>query len=156
MQAREVEVLNLQLQKMEESVLTLRVDCTKGTYVRSLARDIGEKLGMGGCVTMLRRVSTGGWPEQMMVSIEELAEKKEQALVPLRSWLRELSEVVLSDDEAKRFVQGQQIRKACNVDDQALSIILSHDLLLGTAQYHADKCLLQPQRVLPTAQERLK
>ncbi len=156
LKSREIEIKHITLLKMEGTVLTLQVDCSKGTYIRSLARDIGEFLGYGGCVTMLRRISSGGWPAQMMVTIEELAEKREACIIPLQTWLRDLPQVVISESEAKRFVLGQRLSVPCAVDDQALCTILCQGLVLGTATYDKRTNVLQPQRVLPSAQERFR
>ena len=157
MVAREVEVKDIQVLCFERPVLTLRVLCSKGTYIRSLARDIGELLGYGGCVTMLRRISSGGWPEQMMVSLEELEEKKEACIIPLQTWLRELRKVELTREEASRFVQGQRLlinAEWAKVDVDLCQIIFD-GVVLGTASIEArnTSSILQPQRVLPSAQE---
>jgi len=160
MVAREVEVKDIQMLSFEYPILTLRVSCTKGTYIRSLARDIGHALGVGGCVTMLRRVSSGGWPEQMMVSLEELEEKKEACIIPLQTWLRDLDKVELKRDEASRFVQGQRLSRKARSEKWAeknveLCQVFFEDVMLGTASVEArdSSSILQPQRVLPSAQE---
>ncbi|HID37413.1 MAG TPA: tRNA pseudouridine(55) synthase TruB [Ghiorsea sp.] len=156
MQAREVEIIAIELLSLQGSEVTLAVDCSKGTYIRSLARDIGEQLGLGGCVTALRRTSSGGWAKEMMVSIEELEEKKENCMLPLQIWLRDLPVISLAKDEAQRFVQGQRLLVASYVAGDALCCIMFNDLVLGTAMFNPNKGVLQPERVLPTAQEILK
>ena len=160
MQSREVEVKSLRLVALEGSFLTLDVDCSKGTYIRSLARDIGLALGCGGCVTMLRRTSSGGWPEQCMVTVEELEEKKETCIVPLQVWLRDLPELELNDIEAKRFVQGQRLSLQADLlnteREKVLCRVTHADVMLGTALYDVAKHILQPERVMPSAQEKLK
>jgi len=156
MQAREVEVKSIKLLAIEGSVITLSVDCTKGTYIRSLARDIGATLGLGGCVIALRRTSTGGWAAEMMVSIEELEEKKENCILPLQMWLRALTGVALNELEAKRFVQGQRLLMTGDVQGNDLCCVTYNSWVLGSATFDADKRVLQPDRVLPSAQEMLK
>jgi len=156
LKSRDIEILNIELRHFEGSQITLAVDCSKGTYIRALARDIGSELGYGGCVTMLRRVSSGGWPAQMMVSLEELEEKKEACILPLQVWLRELPQIQLEAVDAKRFVQGQRLSKLCDVENEALCCIHFDDLVLGTATYNQSKTVLQPERVLPSAQEMMR
>ncbi|WP_038249081.1 tRNA pseudouridine(55) synthase TruB [Ghiorsea bivora] len=160
MQSREVEIKALHFVALEANLLTLHVDCSKGTYIRSLARDIGLALGCGGCVTMLRRTSSGGWPEQCMVTVEELEEKKETCIVPLQVWLRDLPELVLSDIDAKRFVQGQRLSLQFDLlkaeREKVLCRVTHADVMLGTAIYDVAKHILQPERVMPSAQEKLK
>lgn len=160
LESREVEIKSLALISLEGSVVTLQVDCSKGTYIRSLARDIGVALGCGGCVTMLRRTSSGGWPEQCMVTIEELEEKKETCIIPLQTWLRDLPELVLSATDAKRFVQGQRLPLQSDLikaePEKVLCRVTHADIMLGTATYDGVKHILQPERVMPSAQEKLK
>ncbi|HKI59861.1 MAG TPA: tRNA pseudouridine(55) synthase TruB [Mariprofundaceae bacterium] len=153
--ARPVTIHQLELIHFEFPKATLRVSCSKGTYVRSLARDIGEKLGMGGCVTQLRRLSTGGWPEAMMVSIEEATEKREASILPLAIWLREFPDLTLSPEEGRRFLQGQRIQVS---DRRAGPVkVFADNELLGTAELKQGmNCMvLHPSKILPSAQERL-
>jgi len=161
--AREIEIKSLELLSFTKGIITLRVLCSKGTYIRSLARDIGVALGFGGCVTMLRRISSGGWPEQMMVSLEELEENKQACIIPLQTWLRDLPVVELAETEAQRFVQGQRlvldVKPVAQVDsEENLHQVHFAGQMLGTATIEAKHAssILQPQRVLPSAQERLK
>ena len=68
--------------------LDIRVECSSGTYVRAIARDLGEHLGVGGHLTRLRRTRVGAFTEREAVSLAELAEKPEAALVTLREVAR--------------------------------------------------------------------
>ncbi len=163
LKARQIEIKQLDLIRFEGSILTLRVDCTKGTYIRSLARDIGESLACGGCVTMLRRLSSGGWAEAMMVSVEELEENKEACMLPLQTWLRDLACVRLDAVQSKRFLQGQRLPLPLNTTQgqEGLHCILWDDVMLGTGILMPkhdveDVAILQPKRVLPSAQEILR
>jgi tRNA pseudouridine55 synthase len=94
------------------------VACGKGTYVRSLARDMGRKLGCLGHVSMLRRISVGPFRESDMISLETLEEMshkplgdnaKNGALRPLETALDGIPALALSDAEAQRLKQGQPI-----------------------------------------------
>ncbi len=94
------------------------VTCGKGTYVRSLARDMGRKLGCLGHVSMLRRISVGPFRESDMISLETLEEishkplgdnAKNGALRPLETALDGIPALALSDAEAQRLKQGQPI-----------------------------------------------
>ncbi len=156
LQARKVTIQAIRLLEMNGSLVSLAVECSKGTYIRSLARDIGVALGYGGCVTMLHRSSTGGWSKEMMVNLEELEEKKEACILPIQTWLRDLSMVLLDKVEAKRFVQGQRLSMPFDVPDQALCCVSFGEQVLGTATYDGVKQVLQPVRVLPSAQEKMK
>jgi len=153
--ARPVEIHTLRLIDFSFPLVTLHVCCSKGTYIRSLTRDIGGYLGMGGCVTALRRTSTGGWPETMMLSFDKVAERREACILPLRHWLRHLPQIQLGKSEALRFIQGQRIQMDSEVQDEVA--VFFEDTLLGTATMKAGmyRMVLHPTRILPSAQRRL-
>jgi len=155
LEARPVTIQSLELVSFDFPSVTLRVACSKGTYVRSLARDIGAKLGMGGCVTALRRLSTGGWPEAMMVTIEEAEKRREECLLPLASWLRDLPAITLTPEEGRRFLQGQRIQVSDTVSGDVK--VFADQELLGTAEMKPGmkRMVLHPVRILPSAQEKL-
>ena len=158
--ARTVMVADITLLAFEFPIVELQVRCSKGTFIRSLARDIGAALGMGGCVTALRRLSTGGWPEALMVTPEAVAEQKQACLLPLEQWLREMPRIDLAESEARRFLQGQRIQlrdrpiQSGDTTEQPVAIF-SDRQLLGTALLKAGACCLviHPARILPSAQE---
>lgn len=153
--ARPITIHHLELLHFEYPKATLRVSCSKGTYVRSLARDIGEQLDMGGCVTELRRLSTGGWPEAMMVSFEDVMAKGEGVLMPLTLWLREFPDLNLPSENGRRFLQGQRIQVS---DTRTGSVkVFADEELLGTAELKPGMkyMVLHPLRILPSAQEKL-
>ncbi|NWF39301.1 tRNA pseudouridine(55) synthase TruB [Mariprofundus sp. NF] len=160
MKSRCVTIHQLKLLSFEFPLVTLEVHCSKGTYIRSLARDIGARLDMGGCVTELRRLSTGGWPESMMVTEQELHEKKEQCLLPLAAWLRNLSPLQLSVDEARRFLQGQRIQlmSTSENEDERDVAVFEGDTLLGTGTLKAGMkhMVVHPARILPSAQDKYR
>jgi len=154
--AREIEIIDLQRIAYEPPLLSLRVHCSKGTYIRSLARDMGVALGMGGCVTHLRRISTGGWAPEVMVSADMLAEQGSACLLPLSQWLRDLPVVKVSREEGQRFVQGQRLQ----LDNDTVGAVAVHagELLLGTGEMKPGqfRMVLHPARILPSAQEKLR
>lgn len=78
-QPRPVTIHELTLLRMDADGIRLRVRCSKGTYIRTLCKDIGEALGCGGCMAALRRVSAGSYTEQEAVSLAELIASTEPA-----------------------------------------------------------------------------
>jgi len=71
---RPVTIHELTLLGMEAEGIRLRVRCSKGTYIRTLCKDIGEALGCGGCMASLRRVSAGSYTIEEAVPLAELIE----------------------------------------------------------------------------------
>lgn len=112
--AREVHVLDLNILSHDESSTTFNVRCGKGTYVRSLARDMGEALGCFGHVSMLRRVSVGKFTEKAAISLDALIEMEYETalshLKPVEWALDDIPAVSLDVQEEKRLRHGQPAR----------------------------------------------
>ncbi len=153
LESRSVDIQRIEILELSLPVLTLDVTCSKGTYIRSLARDIGGTLGLGGCVTALRRISTGGWPEAMMVTAEHVHEHPEPSVLPLRQWLREWPDVCLSEGDARRFLNGQRVPVDDTVDGTV--VVMHQNTVLGTAMLKAGQYrhVLHPLKILPSAQK---
>ena len=88
--------------------IQLRVRCSKGTYIRTLCKDIGEALGCGGCMQQLRRTSAGEYTIEEAVSLEALLESEnpEQFLRPVDSMFRSYPRVKLTANQEKRCRNG--------------------------------------------------
>ena len=71
-QSRKVTIFCLECEEFEGLEAKLLVHCSKGTYIRTLCKDIGEALGCGGCMAALRRVSAGAYTEENAVPLETL------------------------------------------------------------------------------------
>lgn len=90
--AREICIYSLRLLDYENGVAKLAVDCSKGTYIRSLCKDIAEKLGTYGCMSALRRTGTCGFSLEQAVPLE-VAEQRlksgdESCLLPMQRALQ--------------------------------------------------------------------
>ncbi|MFV0624834.1 tRNA pseudouridine(55) synthase TruB [Sphingomonas sp. ac-8] len=111
---------------LEKATLTAHV--SKGTYIRSLARDIALALGSVGHVTMLRRVKAGPFGLDGAISLDKLAELGKghalaQALLPLRAGLDDIPALSLTPDQAGRLRQGQQLVGIAADDGQAFATL---------------------------------
>ena len=154
---RPVDIRELILIRYQWPELVLQVRCSKGTYIRALARDIGDALGVGGCVVQLRRLSTGGWPAEMMVTPEQLAERREAALVPVSIWLKRLTAMHLDQEQCRRFLLGQRLRMEDSRISDGLVAVYGDGILLGTGELLPGEggcAVLHPCRILPSAQEK--
>ncbi len=158
MEARPVTILALELVAFAFPLVTLDVRCSKGTYIRSLARDIGVALGMGGCVTALRRTSTGGWPAVMMVTLEQLEAQREACLLPMAHWLRHMRQLQLPQDQARRFLHGQRLQMpemAAGEPAQDVALFCGQTFLgSGRLESGMRQMVLHPAKILPSAQRR--
>ena len=105
---RTVTIFDLTLLGMEAEGIRLRVHCSKGTYIRTLCKDIGEKLGCGGCMASLRRVTAGAYTIDEAVPLSALvnAEDPEKYLRPVDSMFTEFPAVTLTANQEKRCRNG--------------------------------------------------
>jgi tRNA pseudouridine55 synthase len=103
----------IRIVSLEGDLLTLQVDCSAGFYIRSLAHDLGERLGTGAHLTALRRTRTGAFGLAQAVALDA-AERDPQgaaaAIVPLSGVLPALPTVVLTADGVNRVSHGQDVR----------------------------------------------
>lgn len=114
-QPRKVTIYSIKLLSYEQGQVELEVHCSKGTYVRTLAEDIGEALGCGAHITVLRRLSVGPYQGDM-ISIEQLRdiavngiEALDQTLLPIESGVVNWPDVHLGADAAFYMSQGQPV-----------------------------------------------
>ena len=89
--------------------LEIVVDCGKGTYIRSLARDLGQQLGCGGYITSLRRLQVGCFHERDALTLNLAPEEARQHLRPIMHAVGELPRVTLDAGESVRLLHGQRI-----------------------------------------------
>ena len=105
---RPITIHELTLLEQTENTLRLRVKCSKGTYIRTLCKDIGEALGCGGCMAELRRVTAGEYTIEEAVPLVELLETQEpeKYLRGVDTMFRNYPEVKLTANQEKRCRNG--------------------------------------------------
>ena len=111
---RELTIHSLTLVEADAESATLEVHCSKGTYVRSLARDIALALGTVGHVSLLRRTAAGPFTLDQAVSLDKCVElvhgpAPEQALLPLTAGLDDIPVLPVDPQEAVALKQGRRI-----------------------------------------------
>jgi tRNA pseudouridine55 synthase len=105
--ARAVQIFALERRAWEWPVLTVRLRCSKGTYVRALARDLGERLGVGGALRRLVRLRVGSFTLAEAVSLEELDRLGERAVLPPDAPLVRQPAIVLSAEQEAHLRHGR-------------------------------------------------
>lgn len=111
--ARDVSIHQLILNAFDGRSFQLTVTCSKGTYIRNLVEDIGERLGVGAHVTQLHRCYTAGLANDVMFSLDELNAKSQdelfQCLIPMERAIDYLPSLVLNDDAIHNLRQGKTV-----------------------------------------------
>jgi len=152
--AREVTIFELTAtpdnDPQRRAALKIRVKCSKGTYIRTLAEDMGEALGCGAHLIALRRVETGGFNLSQCVTLETLAgmpeEERLKCLLPVDALLSDHTPVHLDAENSARFLSG--VRRRGDWPDTARAAVYALDpqTLLGTAHVRAGELI--PGRLL--------
>jgi tRNA pseudouridine55 synthase len=158
-EARRVHIYSLEFIEYHAPFLTLRVQCSKGTYIRVLGEDIGVALGCGAHLKALRRTQVGVLQIEQAVTLDTLADipefQRSLSLAPVDALLSSFPMINLSDELAQRFLHGQRL--ALGKEGMSLPFELgrtrvyraSDQRLLGTAQLQ-EFAVLAPERLVAT------
>ncbi|BFG73822.1 tRNA pseudouridine(55) synthase TruB [Paraburkholderia terrae] len=155
-EGRQVTIHALELLACALPDVTFRVTCSKGTYVRTLAEDIGEALGCGAHLVMLRRTGVGALTLANSVTLDALSDalpdERDAWLQPVDALLSTFPSVQLDAEATRRFLHGQRLRLAdLSVDESVLHatrtrVYASEGKLLGVAR--VGEGVLAPERLI--------
>lgn len=152
-EARDVTIHSIGLIEFSGDVAIVDVLCSKGTYIRTLAQDIGEMLGCGAHLTGLRRTQTGGFRLEDAVTLEQLeavaSDARGELLMPVDVLVSHFPGVMIPTVEADRFCHGQAVRVAQKCETMHRFRIFREEdgAFLGLAEA-TPQGLLQPVRVI--------
>jgi tRNA pseudouridine55 synthase len=158
-EGRQVTILKLEMLACALPDVTFRVTCSKGTYVRTLAEDMGEALGCGAHLVALRRTGVGALTLDNSVTLDALSDAAESErdawLQPVDALLSTFPSVRLDEDATRRFLHGQRLKLSeLTVDDNAkdaprVRVYAAQGRLLGVAKQ--GEGVLAPERLVVTA-----
>jgi tRNA pseudouridine55 synthase len=155
-----VTVHRLEVVSVDEDLVTLNLACSAGFYVRSLAQDLGDRLGTGAHLETLCRTRSGEFRLDEAVTLEAIESDPGDTLgliIPLRALLTRFPSVVLTSDGVERALHGQELRPqdsaigdfGLRIADYGLVRMLdSSGELLGIAEPSRTSGLLHPSVVL--------
>ena len=103
---RVVTINRIKILRVEENILTLEIDCSKGTYIRSLAVDIGESLNLPATLKFLQRVRVGNFNLENTATFDDLKSEGEKFLLPIDFCLNHLRNFELQSRRIKAFCNG--------------------------------------------------
>ncbi len=161
---REVKIEELILMKWDQfnGIIELKIKCSAGTYIRAIARDIGEILNSEGCLLQLKRISACGFDEQNSIKISDIEKEKgkktpKSFIIPTISALNHISSLVLSNEEQINFWQtGRAIKVDINYFMESktfdykkpIKVIDKKQTLLGIGFLNKDQSNINPKLVL--------
>lgn len=129
---RSVVIYSLELLSFEFPRLRLRVECGGGTYIRSLARDLGEKLGTGGVMTALERAAVGPFHINDSLSLADLSGNDWRSRArPFGDALADLEKIELTEEEERLFRTGRPFRVGTSTADREIAVFDCRHQFLG-------------------------
>ena len=137
---RSVKIHELTLIDQTADTITLDIHCSKGTYIRTLAQDIGEALGFGAHLSMLRRTNVSPFDCSKLYTIEEiekLSESKtlESTLLPIDSALIQFPSMQLSDTETKLIRNGIKVARTDIPESDMIRLYTTNNDFIGIGRY---------------------
>lgn len=152
---RKVQIKELKIYDFDGSSFSMDVTCSAGTYIRSLAFDIGESLGTGACLTSLRRTAANGFSIDKSLTLEEIEkhlenEDIEKYILPIENALKSYEAVTVSEAQGKRFRNGGELdlnrihKDFCN---SLYRIFAPDGSFLGLGEADTENNSLKPKRV---------
>ncbi|MEL0611974.1 tRNA pseudouridine(55) synthase TruB [Marinomonas arenicola] len=156
---RQVTISDLTLVSRTEDSLTLDIQCSKGTYIRTIGEDIGEALGCGAHLKSLHRISTAGYSPEGMLTLEEfeaIAEQGEAALdahlMPMDSAVDYLHRIELPAHDTKDMLFGRTVSSPIPLEEGSLLRLYDQDSqdFLGLGKIKETN--IRPHRLLNTSE----
>ena len=138
---RQIDIRRLDLISFKGNELIIEVECSKGTYIRTLAEDIGEALGCGAHLAALHRISVHPFWNHVCTSFAELDNldpgnhaNPQELLLPVNSALTDYPEVVIDDQEVSDIRQGRKLINRFEHDSGIVNLITSDHHFIGLAE----------------------
>ena len=148
---RRIEITRLARRRLEAPLLTIEVRCSKGTYIRTLAVDIGRALGCGAHLRALRRTATGPFGIEAACTLEDLEQDGVEAararLLPMEVMVTGVARAELGADAAKRFSNGQEVAHGPAAEGSEWALFGPGGAFLGIGRAPAPG-VLAPERVV--------
>jgi len=154
--SRRITIYDIKLLSITAESFTLDVHCSKGTYIRTLVEDISHKLGCGGHVTMLRRVSAAGYDLEQALTIEQLEQIAEQGterlddeLLATENALPDWPSIYATDEMVEALRHGQTIKVNQPFESEKVRLFDGNKQFIGLGEM-TEQGIVAPKRVFVT------
>jgi len=156
LEPRKVRIYEIKMLGFDGKFLDLKVCCSKGTYIRTIAADLGDVLGCGAHVAELRRLSVGTYDEKDMLTFDELVKLENTDglavhLLPIASAFKDWSEILIDPLQARSLMNGVKLADRFVLRDSRVGIYESIDGIekkfIGVGEILGDG-VLKPSRML--------
>ncbi|MCD7751203.1 MAG: tRNA pseudouridine(55) synthase TruB [Lachnospiraceae bacterium] len=158
---RSIEITGLEILSLKLPVVSFRVVCSKGTYIRSLCQDIGEKLNCGGCMQSLERTRVGAFDKSTAVTLVELERHRDAGTLPeivlgVDQIFMQYQAVTLKDRFMKIAENGNKLRTETLTEPVLLSdgekvrLYGEDERFYGVYEYRSAEAVLKPVKFFLT------
>jgi tRNA pseudouridine55 synthase len=159
LRGRKVQIYGIDVLAYEYPRLEIEVRCGKGTYIRSLARDLGERQGCGGLIATLRRTRVGPFAVEDALSLDADATAARARLLPVAAAVAELPRLNVPAPDATRLRQGQRVRLPRGEPGSAVqageaAVFGPEEAFVGVAEINPARGEMTAVKVLPDAPAR--
>lgn len=162
-QPRQVFINEIEILSMDLPLVKFRVGCSKGTYIRTLCQDIGEKLGCGGAMDSLQRTRVGNFKLENALTLAEIETLSKEGnisekVIPVDFVFTALPKTVVKKEFRKRIDNGNALlTRQVTVTEGALQekpgtqcrVYNDEDVFCGVYEYHAEDRLWKPVKMFP-------
>ena len=156
--ARHCKILDLTVTNINLPRVDMHVTCSKGTYIRTLCHDIGEKLGVGGCMEHLVRSKVERFKVEDSITLSQIEEYRdkgtlEEYIVPVDEMLDGFSKCIVSDKAEQLvyngniFTSGNTLLKMNHEDGQTVRVYTHDGKFIGLYMFHGDKQIYKPVKI---------
>ena len=154
--ARPVKILDIRIEEMRLPEVTVSVTCSKGTYIRTLCYDIGEKLGCGGCMKELTRTRAGRFEIKDSLTLGELEKLKEsgrigEAVLPVTAVLAEYRQIRSEEDNLDKLLRNGNPFRYGKIPDvksgESFCVYDSEGLFIGVYEFAEEKNMFYPRKI---------
>lgn len=160
--ARQITIYRLEIIEESHPEYTIKVECSKGTYIRTLCHDIGLRLGCGGVMTSLKRTRVGGFDIKKAYFLDELQKLADQgellqAVIPVEKMFEDLPMLFVSEEGMKGLQNGNQLRVEDFIkenhlireaaDGQKFRMYSSQGVFYGIYSYASHRKMLHPMKM---------
>tara|TARA_B100000700_G_C15014381_1_gene842568 strand:- start:307 stop:1254 length:948 start_codon:yes stop_codon:yes gene_type:complete len=159
---KQVKIHDLKLLKwdLSKGELEISIDCSSGTYIRSIARDLGEAIGCGGCLSELRRIQALGFTVDQAINIPDKLEKTNEILNSIKNPINALNHLpnitLINNKELEYWQTGRTIELekervkdfySSHLDQLNITVLLE-DEVVGIGEWYCNLSILKPKVVL--------
>lgn len=148
LQPRAVAVHEIRWIRYQYPDLELEIRCSKGTYIRSIARDLGEALGVGGYVQQLRRTRIGQLTSEQAIPLTSTLEEAQRALLPIEVAVAHLVKCDVSAEDAARLQKGQTLRGERSALQAGEVALWRGERFLGIGRYDSEHLSFKPVKMV--------